>query len=82
MIIKHSQGDKVNYDIANWIINDVEEISDIPECSIGSTVYIISTGEKWIKNDDNEWQEIKNDISAALNKIIEIQQHLIGGEIE
>ena len=48
MIIKYGQGNKINYDMQKWFVEEESELSTIPRCQIGSTAYVITTGERWI----------------------------------
>ena len=55
MITKFSQGNKINYDLEKWLVDTEEEISTIPRCQMGSTVYVISTGESWMIDSTGKW---------------------------
>ena len=41
MITKFAQGNKVNYDMQKWLVEEESELSTIPRCIIGSTAYVI-----------------------------------------
>ena len=45
MYIKYAQGNKIGYDMQKWLVDEENEISTIPKSQMGSTVYVISTGE-------------------------------------
>ena len=55
MIVKYGQGSRVNYDMQKWLVENENEISTIPKCIIGSTVYVISTGESWMMDSKGNW---------------------------
>lgn len=55
MIIKYGQGNKVNYDMQKWLVEEESEISTIPRCLIGSTAYVITTGESWMMDSKGKW---------------------------
>lgn len=55
MITKFSQGNKINYDLEKWLVDTEEEVSTIPKCQMGSTVYVISTGESWMIDSTGTW---------------------------
>ena len=55
MIIKYGQGNKVNYDMQKWLVEEESEISTIPRCLIGSTAYVIATGESWMMDSKGKW---------------------------
>lgn len=55
MIIKYGQGNKVNYDMQKWLVEEESEISTIPRCQIGSTAYVIATGESWMMDSKGKW---------------------------
>ena len=55
MITKFAQGNKVNYDIQKWLVEEESELSTIPRCIIGSTAYVISTAESWMMDSKGKW---------------------------
>ena len=55
MITKFAQGNKVNYDVYKWVVEEESELSTIPRCIIGSTAYVISTGESWMIDSKGVW---------------------------
>ena len=58
MIIKFSQGNKVSYDFSKWIVDEESEIASVPTNRIGSTVYVIHTGETWMMDSANKWYPV------------------------
>lgn len=60
MIIKFAQGNKVGYDVCKWIVEEESEISNITKCAMGSTVYVIHTGESWMLDNAGTWYPITN----------------------
>lgn len=56
MILKYSQGGKINYSFNKYIAEDEEELTTLGEkCSFGDTVYVIHTGESWIIDSKRIW---------------------------
>ena len=55
MITKYGQGNKINVDMQKWLADTEAEISTIPRCLMGSTVYVISTGETWMMDSTGRW---------------------------
>ena len=55
MITKYGQGNKINQDMEKWLVDTEEEISTIPRCLMGSTVYVISTSESWMMDSTGKW---------------------------
>ena len=55
MFIKYSQGTKINYDMQKWLVEEESEISQVPCRQIGSTVYVITTGESWMMDSKGKW---------------------------
>ena len=55
MFIKYSQGNKISYDSQKWLVDTEEEISQIPCWQMGSTVYVITTGESWMMDSKGTW---------------------------
>lgn len=55
MISKYGQGNKINQDMQKWLADTEAEISTIPRCLMGSTVYVITTGETWMIDSTGKW---------------------------
>lgn len=55
MITKFAQGNKVNYDMYKWLVEEESELHTVPRCIIGSTAYVISTGESWMIDSKGVW---------------------------
>ena len=55
MVIKYCQGDKINFDIVKWVVEEESEISNLPKSVIGSTAYVITTGESWMADSKGSW---------------------------
>ena len=55
MITKFAQGNKVNYDMYKWLVEEESELHTVPRCIIGSTAYVISTGETWMMDSKGSW---------------------------
>lgn len=56
--IVRSNGDMA-HDITEFIVDSVEDIKTLPGyVSMGSKVYVIDSGELYIKNGKNEWKYV------------------------
>lgn len=55
MIAKYGQGNKINYDMQRWLVDTETEIASIPRSVMGSTVYVITTGESWMIDSQGSW---------------------------
>ena len=55
MIIKYSQGNKINYNMRKYLVEEEKELSQIPKCNMGSTAYVITTGETWMMDSKGSW---------------------------
>ena len=60
MITKYSWGNKVNQDIYKFVVEEESEISSVPRCIMGSTIYVIATGESWIMDSKGSWHVMNN----------------------
>ena len=59
MIIKYSQGNKINYNMRKYLVEEEKELSQIPKCNMGSTAYVITTGETWMMDSKGSWHVMK-----------------------
>ena len=56
--IVKSNGDMA-HDITEFVVDTVEDIKTLPVyASMGSKVYVINSGELYIKNGKNEWKYV------------------------
>lgn len=55
MVRKLSQGNRIAYAMSKWLCDDVEEISKIKKCSMGSTVYVIHTRDTYMADSRGVW---------------------------
>lgn len=47
------------YDVHEYAIDTVDELSKIPQsCAMGSTAIVIATGEIYMKNGSGEWVKL------------------------
>lgn len=58
MVIKFAQGNNVSYDVTKWIVDEESEVATIPTNIMGSTVYVIHTGETWMMDSSNNWYPV------------------------
>ena len=63
MIIKYAQGDKINYNMRKWLVEEESELSQIPRSNMGSTAYVITTGESWMMDSQGRWHVMSSTIS-------------------
>lgn len=55
MYTKFANGNKISYDISKYIVDDEEDLTTIPMCNMGSSAYVIHTGESWILDSNGRW---------------------------
>ena len=55
MVAKFAQGNKVTQNLSKWLVDEENEISTVPYSQMGSTVYVISTGESWMIDSKGKW---------------------------
>ena len=55
MIVKYGAGNRTNYDVHKWLVEEESEIAQIPKSIMGSTVYVITTGESWMIDSKGKW---------------------------
>lgn len=46
---KYKQGD------SSWIVDTVEDLKYLPQCSMGSSCYVISNASRWMINSKGQW---------------------------
>lgn len=63
MITKYGQGNKINQDMQKWLVDTEAEIATIPKCLMGSTAYVITTGETWMIDSTGKWY-----VMGSINK--------------
>lgn len=61
MIKKLSQGNRINYDITKWLVEDVEELKTLPVSSMGSTAFVIHTADTYMLDSKRTWYCITSD---------------------
>ena len=49
MIIKYAQGNKINYNMRKYLVEEENELSQIPRCNMGSTAYVITTSLPYVR---------------------------------
>lgn len=55
MVRKLGQGNRINYAYSQWICDNVADIATIPRCPMGSTVYVIHTGDTYVLDSTGKW---------------------------
>ena len=61
MVKKLSQGNRIAYAMNKWLCDDVEEISKIKRCPMGSTVYVIHTRDTYMMDSKGMWHCVTSD---------------------
>ena len=61
MVRKLSQGNRTNYAYSKWLCDDVEELSTIPKCPMGSTAFVIHTKDTYMMDSAGMWYSITSD---------------------
>lgn len=61
MILKYSQGGKINYSFGKYMVDDEDELIPLGQkCDFGDTVYVIHTGEYWVMDSQHLWYPLTN----------------------
>lgn len=55
--ILSSDGD-ISYGIKEFICDTIEELNNLPSCSMGSTAFVISSAEVYMLSGKKEWVKI------------------------
>ena len=59
MIKQTAVSGDVAYDVCEYAIDTVDELSKIPQsCAMGSTAIVIATAEIYMKNGSGEWVKL------------------------
>lgn len=58
MIKKISQGNRIVYTVSKWLCDDIEDISHIPKSAMGSTIFVIHTGDTYMADGQGVWHSI------------------------
>lgn len=48
----------VTYGIKEFALDSIADLKTLPKCEMGSTAFIIESGEVYIKNSAGEWVKI------------------------
>ena len=48
----------VQYGVNEYVCDTANDLATLPRCSMGSVAIIISTGEVYMKNSQNEWVKL------------------------
>lgn len=61
MILKYSQGGKINYSFSKYMLEDEEELVLLgSKCNFGDIAYIVHTGEYWVLDSKHCWYPLSN----------------------
>ena len=61
MYMKYSQGGKIGQNFSKFIIEDEAELSTMPRCPMGTSVYVIRTSETWMADSTGTWYPVNTD---------------------
>ena len=61
MVRKLSQGNRVAYTMSKWLCDDLEELSKITKCPMGSTAYVIHTRDTYMMDSEGVWHCVTSD---------------------
>lgn len=61
MLMKWSQGGKVNYQVNEYLLDFEEDLKQLNNSDMGDTAYIIETGEVWIMGSQKTWHIMGGD---------------------
>ena len=49
----------IQYDVNEYVIDTPADLTDLPQdCKMGSTAFVISTAELYMKNSSDEWVKL------------------------
>ena len=61
MVLKYSQGGKINYSFSKYIAENEEDLPLLgSKCNFGDTVYVIHTSETWMLDSHHTWWPLNN----------------------
>lgn len=81
MIAKYSQGNKPVYDITHWVVETTEDVAEIKYCAMGSTAYVITTGNKYMVDSTGTWYPMPKAGECCGDPIVS-SEAVVWGEIE
>lgn len=61
MLMKWSQGGKVNYQVNEYLLETEEDLKLLSNADFGDTAYIIETGDVWIMDSKKKWHIMGGD---------------------
>jgi hypothetical protein len=61
MISKLRQGNKVAQNLAEYVVDDIADLSKLPKAFMGSTVYVIHTQETYMIDSKGIWYPMDSD---------------------
>ena len=64
MLMKWSQGGKVNYQVNEYLLETEEDLKLLSNADFGDTAYIIETGDVWIMDSKKKWHILGGDSGA------------------
>ena len=75
MYIIEKQNGHVSYGLNKYVADTVADIDDIPlNCKMGSSVYVIETGDTYLLNSQYEWIKKKSTSSSGGSSSAEIEE--------
>ena len=82
MIKKIAQGNKLQYTNHKFICDDVEDISRLPRCPFGSTVFVIHTKDTYMIDSSGTWTSITSSAPGVPGECDCVEELTIWGEIK
>ena len=62
MLMKWSQGGKVNYQVNEYLLETEEDLKLLNSVDFGDTAYVIETGNIWIMDSKKTWHIMGGDV--------------------
>ena len=81
MIKKIAQGNRVQYNNYKFICDDIEDISLLPCCPFGSTVFVIHTKDTYMLDSVGTWCCITSDADGIPGVCDCVEEMTIWGDI-
>lgn len=58
MIKLVQQGEDISYGVRQYCIDTEQDLEKLPDCDMGSTVFVISTSSVYMRNGEDKWVKI------------------------
>lgn len=64
MYTKFSTGNNVNYNISKYVVDEETDLATVLNPHMGSSAYVVHTGESWILDSEGYWYPLTADKEA------------------